>query len=199
MSERSRQPKIVAFAGKGNVEDADGLRAALREGLSEIRDDLGGRVIAISSASPGADLIFLRICVDLRIPMIVVVPFPEERFSEDFRDQAEWEMVEKISGVALAKYVMPEGNQPPEAYQAVSRNLLEWADVFLFACDGEPPQDTDEIIAEARDTGIPTRIIDTVSLKAEWVVPPDFARNARHGFETRKDLLDFLDLRFATR
>ncbi len=202
MSDTTRQPKLIAFAGHRRVPHPQGLRIAIRESLSEMRDALGGRVIAISSAAAGADLIFLRTCIDLRIPAVVILPFPEERFSEDFEDPAEWEMVEKLLGVALAKYVTPGEKEAPEAYQAVSHNLLEWADAFLFAWDGNPPRGiggTGETVREAQDTGLPARIINADTMVVKWTTPPDPTRKARHGFETRKDLLDFLDLKFATK
>lgn len=200
MSDPSRQPKILGFAGHRNVPDPAALRIAIREGLLEMKDRLGGRVIAICSAAAGADLIFLRACVDIRIPMIVVLPFPEARFAEDFEDPAEWELAEKLIAVALAKYVTTGGKGVPEAYHAVSRNLIEWADAFLFAWDGKPPRGiggTGETVEEARHLGIPTRIIDAGSLIATWTIPMDAERKARHGFENRQDLLDFLDLRFS--
>lgn len=84
----------------------------------------------------------------------------------------------------------------PEAYQVVSRHLLEWADAFLFAWDGEPPRGeggTGETVEEARDLGIPARIIDIGKMQARWHFEPDPQRRARHGFATRKELLDFLD------
>ncbi len=200
MSDFSRQPKVIGFAGHRNVPDRMALGEVIRRELGEMKDALGGRVIAISSAAAGADLVFLRACVDLRIPMVVVLPFPEERFSEDFEDPREWELAEKLLGVALSRHVTPGGKEAPEAYQAASRNLLEWADAFLFAWDGKPPRGvggTGETVEDSRDAGIPTRVIDATSLEARWIVPMDAGRGARHGFETRKDLLDFLDLRFA--
>ena len=200
MSDPTRQPKILGFAGHRNVPDPEGLRNIIREELSEMKDKLGGRVIGISSAAAGADLIFLRSCIDLRIPTIVVLPFSEARFAEDFEDSAEWELAEKLFGVALAKYITPGGREAPEAYQAVSRNLIEWADVFLFAWGGKPARGiggTGETVEEAREIGLPTRIIDAGTLEAEWTIPMDSGRKARHGFKTRKDLVDFLDLRFA--
>lgn len=164
-----------------------------------MRELLGNRMIAVSSAAAGADLIFLRTCVELRIPAIVILPFPEERFSEDFEDAEEWELAKHLCGVALAKYVAPGGHGAPEAYHAVSRHLLEWADAFLFALDREPTHvgGTGETVAEARDLGIPSRIISASNLEPRWAVPPEADRKARHGFGSRAELLDFLDARFA--
>lgn len=190
MNDFSRQPKIIGFAGRVKVGNCESFRKTVRDELSEMREAMGGRVIAISGAAAGADLIFLRACVDLRIPMIVVVPFSKERFEDGFENPAERELAEKLMGVALARYVAPGGDQ------AASGNLLEWADALLFSRDGNQACGLQE---EAQETGIPSRVIDASSLEAKWAVPPDFHRKARHGFTTRKDLLDFLDLKFAAR
>ncbi|MEP2776886.1 MAG: hypothetical protein ABJQ29_11880 [Luteolibacter sp.] len=194
------QPKLLGFAGHRHVIDKDALRLAIRSGLEEMRERLGGKIIAFCSAAAGADLIFLRCCVELRIPAIVILPFDEERFSEDFEDADEWLHATHLMSVALAKYVAPGGKPAPEAYQVVSRILLEWADAFLFAWDGQPQRGaggTGETVEDAQHLGIPSRIIDTGSHEARWNAEPDAARKARHGFETRKELLEFFDARFS--
>lgn len=200
MSDAAEQPKLLGFAGHRHVPDPEALREVIRGEVIAMKDLLGKRMIAISSAAAGADLLFLKTCVELRIPAIVILPFPEERFAGDFEDAEEWAMAQRLCGVALARYVAPGGLGAPEAYQAVSRHMLEWADAFLFAWNGEPPKGTGgtgETVGEARDLGIPSRVIDAGSLATRWETPPDPNRRARHGFDSRADLLDFLDARFA--
>jgi len=200
MSDASEQPKLLGFAGHREVPDAEGLREAIRSEVEAMKELLGKRMIVISSAAAGADLLFLKTCVELRIPAMVILPFPEERFAEDFEDAEEWAMAQRLCGVALAKYIAPGGLGAPEAYQLVSRLMLEWADAFLFAWNGDAPRGvggTGETVGEARDRGIPSRVIDATSFATRWVTPPDTGRRARHGFESRADLLDFLDARFA--
>lgn len=200
MTDPSLQPKLLGFAGHRRVADKEALRLALRAGLEEMKNLLGGRMIALCSAAAGADLIFLRCCVDLRIPAVVILPFGEERFSQDFEDPEEWVFATHLMSVALAKYVAPGGKEAPEAYQVVSQIMLEWADAFLFAWDGQPQRGaggTGETVGEAANLGIPSRIIDTASYDTRWNVEADAARQARHGFETRKDLLEFFDARFS--
>jgi len=192
MTDPGKQPKLLGFAGHRTVPDPEALRLAIRREILVMRELLGDRIIAVSGAAAGADLLFLKACVGLRIPAIVILPFPEERFAEDFEDAQEWELAKHLMGVALAKYVAPGGRAAPEACHAVSRHLLEWADAFLFAWDGV----TGGIVQEARDLGIPSRIIDATSMEPRWGVPPEGARKARHGFESRAELLDFLDARF---
>jgi hypothetical protein len=199
MKGETEQPKLLGFAGHRKVPDAEALRAAIRREVVAMQGLLGKRMIAISSAAAGADLIFLKTCVELRIPAIVILPFTEERFAEDFEDAEERAMAQRLCGVALAKYVAPGRLGAPEAYQAVSRLMLEWADAFLFAWNGEPPTGaggTGETVEEARDLGIPSRVIDASRFAPRWETPPDPNRKARHGFHSRADLLDFLDARF---
>ncbi len=200
MSDSGEQPKLLGFAGHRRVSNTETLREAIRREVVAAKELLGKRMIAISSAAAGADLIFLKTCVELRIPTIVILPFPEARFAEDFDDKEDWLMAQRLSGVALAKYVAPGNHQAPQAYQIVSRLLLEWADAFLFVWNGEPQKGaggTGETVEEARDLGIPSRVIDAHSLSARWETPPDPNRKARHGFLSRADLLDFLDARLA--
>lgn len=199
MGERD-EIKLLGFAGHRLVSDPASLRMAMMVELSEMKAILGDRMTALCSAAAGADLIFLRACVELRIPAIVILPFPEERFAEEFTDKEEWRLAQNLVGVALAKYVAP-GRQPaPEAYIQVSRHILDWADAFLFSWDGKEASgfgSTGETARDAKELGIPSRIIDVKTLGARWEIAPDKSRKPRHGFDTRADLLDFLDARFA--
>lgn len=197
MSERGHI-KLLGFAGHRTVPDAEGLRKSLLIELGAMREILGERITAITSAAAGADLIFLRTCVTLRIPAIVILPFPEEKLADDFSDPEEWKMALDLTGVALAKYIAPGGYEAPVAYKEVSRHLLDWADAFLFAWDGKDARGacgTSETVSETRELGIPSRVIDPESLAARWEVAADPSRKPRHGFDTRADLLDFLDAR----
>lgn len=199
MNERG-QIKLLGFAGQRKVTDTGGLRKSILAELADMKALLGERITAICGAAAGADLIFLRACAELRIPAIVILPFPEERFAEDFDDVDEWKLARDLMGVSLARYLAPGGHEAPEAYHQVSRHLLDWADAFLFAWDGNEPRGpggTGETVREARELGLPSRIIDEKTLAARWDVAADAGRRPRHGFDTRADMLDFLDARFA--
>lgn len=179
------QIKLLGFAGPRDVPDPSVLCKAIAAELVEMKEVLGDRMTVICGTAAGADLVFLRACVELRIPAIVFLPYPEGESAHE----EERVMARHLTGVALAKYVVPSGG-----YEDVSRHLLDWADVFLFV--SEHPH-AGGIMQEARDLGIPSRILDGESLSAEWGIEPDMHRKARHGFDNRADLLDFLDARFA--
>lgn len=193
MKNGSPQPPLLAFSGQREMPDQEALRNALRGELALMRESFGGRLTAFSGASTGVDLVFLRACVDLRIPFIALLPVPRPRLGEVFVDADERLMAEHLTGVALAQYVAPAA----DARVAVSQYLLEWADAFLFAWDETPgAEGSGQTAAEARDLGIPSRIINPASLEARWTFEPDRGRGARHGFGTRKELLEFFDARF---
>ncbi|MBC7979875.1 MAG: hypothetical protein H7Y36_04870 [Armatimonadetes bacterium] len=101
--------------------------------------------------------------------------------------------------VSLAQYIAPGGHAAPEAYQEVARHLLAWSDAFLFAWNGQPPQGvggTGETVMDACEMGIPSRVINAENLEPRWSVPHEMGSKARHGFETRRELLEHLDQRF---
>ena len=198
MTENSLQPRLIGFAGHRNVPDRGELSRVIRNELKKFRELYGVRVTAISSVAAGADLVFLKTCTELRIPAIMILPFGKMRFAEDFENAEEWKLAESLMSISLATYVIRGKFEAPEAYQVVSRQLLEWADAFLFVWNGDPARGlggTGETVDEARDLGIPARIIDANSLVTRWTFEPDMGRVARHGFVTRKELLEFLDAR----
>lgn len=198
MTESSLQPRLIGFAGHRNVPDRGELSRAIRDELERFRELYGARVTAISSVAAGADLVFLKACAELRIPAIMILPFEKMRFAEDFENAEEWKLAESLMSISLATYVIRGNFEAPEAYQVVSRQLLEWTDAFIFVWNGDPARGlggTGETVEEAKDLGIPARIIDTKSLEARWTFEPDMSRAARHGFDTRKELLEFLDAR----
>lgn len=200
MNDAAKHPKLLGFAGQRDVINSEHLRAVTRCEVIAMRDLLGKRMIAITSAAPGADGIFLKTCVELRIPVIVFLPFPEEQLADEYKDAKEWAMTRQLCSVALAIYVVPGNHLASDAHHLVTLQLLEWADAFLFAWNGELQEGasyTAKAVKEARDLGIPSRMIDVVSYTAKWETPPDPRRKARHGFDTRADLLDFLDARYS--
>ena len=198
MTELEFQPRLIGFAGPSKLSNPDALQLAIRRELTTIKETFGPRVTAVSRIGSGANLLFLRVCVEQRIPMILISPHSAKRLAEDFQNIEEWTMARHMISVALAKYVVPEQE---DANRTVHRYLLEFADAFLFAWHGEPGDEKDrtgDILTETRDLGIPARIIHVEELNARWSFEPDLQRGARHGFETRKDLLEFFDARLPT-
>ena len=55
MNDATKQPKLLGFAGQRDVIDPDRLRVVMRREVIAMRDLLGKKMIAITSAAAGAD------------------------------------------------------------------------------------------------------------------------------------------------
>jgi hypothetical protein len=170
--------KLLGFAALAEAIDSAAFAAVIRSELEAARDLLGANMIAVSGAATGPDLIFLRTCIELRIPTIVF-------FTSDASFLPETEkLLGNLLSVSLAKYPRPSSS--------THLTILEWADALLCPCRNEE----NEILSDALALGIPTRKLDSTSLAAHWTQPPHASISPRHGFPTRRELLEFLDIRF---
>lgn len=166
-----RRVGFVGFAGHRAVPDKPALKAALKRELEECVAGLNGEVVGISSAAAGADLLFLEACGELGLRTVVILPFPRERFAEDFDDTEEWRRAcEWIDAAAWCE--VAAGNEPaPAAYHVVAREVLEVADRMLFVWNGQPARGlggTGETVADAAQWKVPSRILDAATLEARW-------------------------------
>ena len=174
--------KLLGFAAVAEVTDHDAFAAAIRVELEAAKDLLGANMVVLSGAGTDSDLVFLRTCIELRIPTIVLLPSVEPFISETQPEKSK--LLENLLSVSLAKYPLPSSTQ--------ANPILEWADALLCACC----DDANEVLTDALALGIPTRKLDSISLVAHWTHPPKPTNPAKHGFPTRRELLEFLDKRF---
>ena len=185
MSSPQKQPKIISFTAHHLLQDPHTLGEKITRELLSLQHDLGPTLIAMCGTTTLPDLIFLRKCIQLRLPTITFQP-PSTTHPQCHPGFS------TLTSATLAHYSLPPTS-------TLSHSLIEWADALLIASSGnEPPHpdSTAHTLCEARALGIPTRLIHPTSPSAAWLIPPDPTRPARHGFPTRTDLLDFLDARF---
>ncbi len=180
MSAPIKGPRLLAFSATPHLSLAENFQETLHAEVPRIKQLLGEGLIALSSADSQADLLFIRACVNFRIPVIVLAD-SDRPHAEDDQHLA---LSKALLSVALAKYTMLNTGT-----RAISSYLLEWADVLLLA---NSPSASEEILENAIALGIPTRTLSP----AVWRIPFVPVAAPRHGFDTRRDLLDFLDLRF---
>ena len=157
---------VIGFAGHRSMNDSAAIKAAMLAVLREWRDESTGTCIGRSSTAAGADLLFLEACRDLGIPFTVVLPFPEERFSEDFDDPPDWARAKTLMAEAASVDVVPGNEVAPEAYHLAAREVLDTSDRMLCVWDGKAARGvggTAESVAEARERRMPLRIIDSAT------------------------------------
>ncbi|MFD0893135.1 DUF4231 domain-containing protein [Luteolibacter ambystomatis] len=170
---------FVGFAGHRAVPDPAGAKAAIARELEVVRSSIDGELVGISSAAAGADLLFLEACGEAGIRTVVLLPFPRERFHEDFDDEAEWQRACKLMDAAWWCEVSPGGEEAPAAYHVVARESLDIAERMLFLWDGKAPRGlggTGETVIETRERRIPARLISADTLEARWDVEPPAAK-----------------------
>jgi hypothetical protein len=170
--DHAKQPKILGFLGSEQTYCAPTLEAFLRNELKHIQIILGARMIAATTVKTGKHLIFLKTCIELRIPVLLLFEKADDSLHA-FGEKGK--MANMLFSMALAQY------------QANDDFLVDWGDALLFA---------GEISSDARDLGIPHQKIQLEPFDASWPVPLDAKRGARHGFANRFDLMDFLDSRY---
>lgn len=166
ISKKLRRVWILGFAGHRSLTDEAAIRQSIRTAVETFRSQVDGEVIGRSSAADGADLLFLEACRDAGLSYSVVLPFPEDRFREDFADDTRWARAKSIIDGAASVEIAPGHEGAPEAYHLAAREILDVADAMLFVWDGQPARGlggTAETVGDARDRGLPHQIIDAAS------------------------------------
>lgn len=171
---------LVGFAGHRKVGDPAIAKAVIARELENLSASLNGRIHGVSGAAAGADLLFLDACEEAGIPTIVLLPFPRERFQQDFQNPAEWQRALHHMDRALWCEVTPGNEEAPAAYHVTGREILEVSDRLILLWDGQPPRGlggTGETAAEAAKWNIPTRVIDATTYQPRWLEdePPPVA------------------------
>lgn len=169
--------KLLGFALLEEPEDHADLARILQDELKAARDLLGTNIATLSCVRNRADLVFLRACIDLRIPTIVLLS-DDGLFSDDSDSK---NLLENLLSVSLANYVTFGGQH--------HLPILEWSDALI--CMGSAAHQ--ELVADAIALGIPLRRVDGENT---WTHLPQPDATPKHGFTTRRELLEFLDQRF---
>ncbi len=167
MSEEGfKRVHVIGFAGHRCLPDPAAVKMAILAALRDWRGSAAGTCIGRASAAAGADLLFLEACRELGIAYSVVLPFPEDRFREDFDDPAEWEQAKELMAGAGSVEVVPGNEVAPEAYHLAARELIDTSDAMLFVWDGQAARGiggTAESVGEARERRLPLRVIDAAT------------------------------------
>ena len=191
MALQSTQPKLIGFVSQEFRGEEFDLKAILRVELENLRDLYGYRRTVLASIRTRSDLALLQSCIQLRIPFILILPEDPAQLSEPL-GESHWSMASHLMSVSLARYAVP-GITSPDRIPAL---ILEWADGFLCVKGEEDHfHDTQQALDDAAALGIPSKIIHGSSSQTAWNIAPEPQRAARHGFETRQDLLEFFDSR----
>lgn len=157
---------ILGFAGHRSLPDPAAVARSIRHALDNFRSQIDGELIGRCSAASGADLLFLEACRDLGLSYSVVLPFSEERFREDFEEDAEWARAKSLIDAAASVEIAPGHTEAPEAYHLAARGIPDVSDAMMFVWDGQPVRGlggTAESVQDARERKLPHQIIDSAT------------------------------------
>jgi hypothetical protein len=153
----------VGFSGHRRLPDEAGSRAVLREFLRDYKASTPAIVYGVCSTAAGADLLFAESCLELDIPLRILLPMPAEEFRKDF-DDATWARAERVLARAISVEVTGEGAERTELYYECGIRTVQQSRLLLALWDGQEARGlggTAEIIKFAEDIGRPVVYFDS--------------------------------------
>jgi hypothetical protein len=128
---------------------------ALRAALTERAPDVTG----LSCLADGADQIFARAVTDLGGTLEAVIPADQYREGLPADSHPEYDY---LLAKAAAVHRLPFTESTSESHMAASKRMIDQADELYAVWDGEPARaygGTADVVAYAREHGIPVRVI----------------------------------------
>ncbi len=147
----------IGFSGHRHIENEAKCRDAVRAFLRSKKETHQGIVYGVSSAASGGDQIFAESCLELDMPLRILLPRPPEQFKTDF-DAAGWQRSEAILDKAISVEVTSDSPDRKEQYYDCGIRMVTESQVLLALWDGEPSRGvggTQEIVSFAEKTGHP--------------------------------------------
>lgn len=155
----------IGFTGHRRLSDEVKSRAAILKLLQEWKARAPGIVYGVSSAASGGDLLFAESCLQLGLPIRILLPMQKTQFQEDF-DEATWERALRVMDQALSVEVTGSGESRDDRYYECGIETVLQSQLLLALWDGEPSQGlggTENIVIYAKDQGRPVVWIHSVT------------------------------------
>ena len=154
-----RLPAVLAigFTGHRSLKDEHKLRQQIRDFLREQKGAFEGIVYGVSSAAAGGDQLFGESCLELEIPLRVLLPRPAGQFREDF-DEAAWQRTERILKNAVSIEVIGGNQSRKEQFYDCGIQTVAQSQLLVALWDGQPSRGaggTQEIVSYAEKIGHP--------------------------------------------
>ncbi len=148
---------VIGFTGHRALPDEEKSRQLIYGFLKERKAATPGMIYGVSSAAAGGDLLFAESCIQLEIPLRILLPLPKEQFRDDF-DAATWQRAEKVLGTAVSVEVTSGNQSRNESYYECGIETVHQSTLLLALWDGESSRGmggTQEIVTFARSIGRP--------------------------------------------
>lgn len=171
---RLHHPETVAIGVTGHrtLQNADQFLVHVDQVLDDIQvAHPGCSVMILSPLAEGADrLVTTRVLAKEGTNLIAVMPMRIDRYLSDFETPGSRREFQNLLDQAAEVVELSEGADRAAAYAAAGSYILERCDLLIALWDGHPSKGvggTAEIVAQARERGIPLAWIRAVRSKAE--------------------------------
>jgi len=147
----------VGFTGHRKVPYETKSRQVIRDFLARQKESHHGILCGISSAAAGGDQLFAESCLELNIPLRILLPRPAEQFRADF-EEASWQRTVRIMEKAISVEVTGRHEARNEQYYDCGIQTVAESQLLVALWDGQPSRGiggTQEIVSYARKTGHP--------------------------------------------
>ena len=166
-------PEVLAvgFTGHRKVPYETKSRQVIRDFLARQKESHQGIVYGISSAASGGDQLFAESCLELNIPLRILLPRPAEQFRTDF-DDTSWQRTVHIMENAISVEVTGRHESKTEQYYDCGIQTVAESQLLVALWDGQPSRGaggTQEIVSYARKTGHPIAWIHSETGELQWI------------------------------
>lgn len=160
-------PKALAigFTGHRTLVDESRCREWILNFLSQQKASAPGPVYGIASVASGADLLFSEGCLQLELPLRVLLPLPLEEFQKDF-DQATWLRADRVLKKAASVEVVGSNQSREESYYECGIETVLQSGLLLALWNGDHSRGlggTADIVSFARGLGRPVVWLHSVT------------------------------------
>jgi len=155
----------IGFTGHRNLPDESKSRESILKFLQDFKGKTEKTIYGVSSAAAGGDLLFAESCLQVGLPIRILLPAPKEQFREDF-DDATWSRAESVMQRAMSVEVIGTGETKEERYYECGAETVQQSQMLLALWDGKPSQGlggTEEIFTYAKNQGRPVVWIQSVT------------------------------------
>jgi hypothetical protein len=147
----------IGFTGHRALDDESKSRKVIFDFLEQRKASTSALLYGISSVAAGGDLLFAECCIQLEMPLCVLLPLPAEEFRKDF-DESSWSRAEQVMSQA-ASVEVAGGNQIRSAcYYECGIETVQRSRMLLALWNGGPSQGlggTEDVVSFARELGKP--------------------------------------------
>jgi len=166
-------PEVLAvgFTGHRKVPYEAKSRQVIRDFLARQKESHHGIVYGISSAASGGDQLFAESCLELNIPLRILLPRPAEQFRADF-DDTSWLRTVHIMEKAISVEVTGRHESRTEQYYDCGIQTVSESQLLVALWDGLPARGaggTQEMVSYARKTGHPVAWIHSETGELQWI------------------------------